>query len=90
VEIVVQVSDGTARALRGDAPPTDESREIEDVAVEAGVKLVPLHPESDDPSLACYLITEVSDEAAAEVAAALTRSPGVESVFAKPAGEPPG
>jgi hypothetical protein len=69
--------------------PAAEPDRIRTHANDLGVELERLHPGTDDPELASYLVARVDPEGARGVAERLMRFDGVESAYVKPGGAPP-
>jgi hypothetical protein len=89
-EVIVQLRPDVARALRGQAPASAESRAIVAVLGEHGVALEPVHVSAVEPAAASYFRLEVPDLQAAEtVIAALRAVDAVEAAYPKPRASPP-
>jgi hypothetical protein len=69
--------------------PSAEPDRIRTHANGLGVELEPLHPGTDDPELASYLVARVDPEGASGVAERLMRIDGVDGAYVKPGGAPP-
>jgi len=86
----VQLRPDVARALRGQAPVSAESRAIVAVLDEHGVALEPVHVGAVEPAAASYFLLEVPDLRAAETVVAALRAAGaVEAAYPKPRASPP-
>jgi len=85
MDVIVQLSPDTARALQGHAPSTTETEEIRRSLQQIGVDLLPLHPESGDPTLDTYFYVRVPDEGAARrVLDAVRSRKAVTAAYLKP------
>lgn len=85
MQVIVQVSEGLARALHERGMAVDALQEIQAAAEELGVSLQALHPGTDDPALGRFLAAEVPDQATGErVADVLRHRKGVEGAYLKP------
>ena len=91
VEVIVQVREDVARALRDDGAPSPEAEALLAAAEAAGVLLAPVHvADSDDPS-ASYFRFEARDlDDARRVVEALGATEAVEAAYPKPRAYPPG
>lgn len=89
MEVVVQVSPDTARALGRLASPTQESNEVTALARRLGGELEQTHPGIDDASLMTFFRYEVPDRTTGERAAQqFLACKGVVSAYWKPSEEP--
>jgi hypothetical protein len=89
VNVMVQLAPEAAHAVRGRELPSG-LREIEQSIRPLELALEPLHPGTEDSSLATWFRVSVEDEAAAErIVSALMGSPVVESAYVEPLSAPP-
>jgi hypothetical protein len=90
MHVIIQMQPGAAQAVRQRIPRTAAPEELLQIAEELGVVLTPLHPGTDDTSLAQYLTAEVADPAAAHrLIARLSGNPAIQAAYLKPADELP-
>jgi hypothetical protein len=90
MQVILRVRPELALALHGRQLSSSESEEILQTATELGVTLSPMHPGTEDPSLASYFTIEVPERATAEeVIARLNHCHGVEAAYLKPPDELP-
>jgi hypothetical protein len=90
VQVTVQVSPRAAKGLRDPASATPEAEELRGRVEQLGLSLQEMHPGTEDPALAEFLIIEVPDPQTGErVATALRDCPGVEAAYMKPSDELP-
>jgi hypothetical protein len=89
VNVMVRLAPESARAVRArELPP--ELRAIEQNLRPLQLTVEPLHPGTEDSSLAAWFRIPVEDEITAErVAGALRESAGVESAYVEPLSAPP-
>jgi hypothetical protein len=60
------------------------------LTAELGIEPKPLHPEQEDPVLACFFSVDAPDHAAADrLVARLLATPGIEAAYLKPLDETP-
>ena len=90
MDVIIRVRPELGLALHGRQVSSSESEQLLQTAKELGVTLSPMHPSTEDPSLASYFIIEVRERATAEqVIARLSHSHGVEAAYLKPPDELP-
>ena len=90
IQVIVQVSAGVGRALHQGGPPTAESAELLKIIETFGLKLEPMHRDTDDPNFQSYFIVEVPDHATAQrVMDRLQQSEAVKAAYVKPPDELP-
>jgi hypothetical protein len=67
------------------------ARRISAIAERHGVQVAPMHPGTSDPELRKHFFIQVTDQGAGErLSDELRGLPGVEGVYFKSSGEPPG
>lgn len=89
-EVIVVLDAPTAMSVAAGGARRPETEELIELLRIAGLRLEPLHPDTDDSSLRCYFTVASSSGQDAERLAARIRSwPGVEAAYAKPLGEAP-
>src|SRR5215510_5737871 len=66
MQVVIQVSPDIARALHQRSPPIGESETLLRTIETFGLKLEPMHPDTNDPDLQSYFRVEVKDQATAQ------------------------
>jgi hypothetical protein len=93
MEVVLQLTLALALALQGKSVPGADTAalvSIERVLAQEGVRLVPIHPGSDDPTLVTWFrVDGVTPATAERIGAALRRLPGVTAAYIKPSAELP-
>ena len=80
-----------AKSIRGDAAPTSESRNLQELLGGLGLELTPLFPEIE-PELEHMLVQftgELADDSASEAVVEVRRMPGVADAYLKARGELP-
>lgn len=92
--VTVKLSPDVAEALRQPAAeweePASKASSLVSTIRDFGARLVPTHPQTQDPELKTYFQVEVSDKRTADqVVAALHRTSIVEAAYCKPAEELP-
>jgi hypothetical protein len=90
MQVVIQVSADMARALRQRSPPPVDAKALLRTVDSFGLKLEPMHPDTDDPNLQVYFKVEVKDQAAAQqLIEQLQKLAGIEAAYVKPPDELP-
>jgi hypothetical protein len=89
VQITVKVPPEHARALQMGEPATADGEELVHLLDDQDITLTPLHPQTDDATLASWFTVDVPDDRADDVVNALRSSAAVEAAYVKPADEPP-
>ncbi len=85
MQVTVVVREDVAPALHQQQPATSASKELLETVEDLGVRLEPLHPGTQDPTLAAYFTVDVPDAATAEqVITQLQQSEAVETAYVKP------
>jgi hypothetical protein len=89
IDITVQIRLDVSLAVQGKREPNSASNELMRAIKELGINFAPLHPSSEDPSLARYFRIEVpTEEEAQRVIMRLKAVQGVEAAYIKPPDEP--
>lgn len=90
LDVMVQLAPEAAQAVQGGRELPPELREAEERLRALELTLEPLHPGSQDRSLASWFRVQVEDESTAElVVRTLSDSPVVESAYVEPLSAPP-
>jgi hypothetical protein len=90
VEIIAQLSPDAAKRL-AQSSDSEQTNPIAALSRDFGAALIPLDPNSDDPSLGRSFAIQLNDGTRAEeLAQQLRAHPDVEGAYIKPAGEAPG
>ena len=89
VQITVKVRAEHAAALQTGAPGSAEAKALSEDLRERGVTLTPLHPRTDDTTLASWFTAEVDESQVNEILNTLSSYAAVEAAYVKPAEEPP-
>ena len=90
MQVVIQVSPDIARALHQRSPPIGESETLLRTIETFGLKLEPMHPDTNDPDLQSYFKVEVKDQATAQrLIEQLQKLAGIEAAYVKPPDELP-
>ena len=90
MQIIIQVSADVVRALYQRSPPNSESEALLRLIETFGLKLEPMHPDTDDPNLQSYFTAEVQDQATAQqIIERLQQLEGIEAAYIKPPAELP-
>lgn len=89
-EIVIQLDKDVATELR--LQPTDYkcAKQVVGLAAELGIELIPQDPESTGESSSFFSILVPSAQSARPIAERFETCAGVNAVYVKPQGEPPG
>jgi hypothetical protein len=89
-EIVIQVNKDVATELRRRKAETDSAQQLADLAADLNVELIPQAPESAGESSLFFSIMVPSAEPAQQIADRFKSCQGVNAVYVKPQGGPPG